>query len=212
MPLSTSLASYNPAAQHQEMGDHRSQPTCCLDCSPCPTSPLSIECPIFICVYGITGFYSSWQRYLFIANIALAVIAIPLTVLRGIAQIYVTIMGFISSIVIYTVLTHRKNFSDPSQAAPQTVFDAEYFPACQFFSGCWILSIWWLLLRSGIKGTAILPAGNRSTGPHEFAFDPAAARGSFQQRLQTAMLSAAILVLAIMGLTTVAVVAMDLSE
>jgi hypothetical protein len=156
-----------------------------------------------ICIYGITGFYSSWQRYLFITNVAVAIVAVPLTVLRGVAQIYVTIMGFISAIMMYTIISH--------EATPQTIFDADFFPACQFFSCCWILCIWWLLLRKGIKGTAVLMAGNRATGPRKFVLDPSRVSGTFQERLQTVMFSAAIPIVWIMGMSTVAAVAYDLS-
>ena len=147
------------------------------------TKPLSIECPIPVCLYGVTGFYSPCQRYLFYVNILLMFIAGRIPILRGVAAIYVMAVYFVSSIVLWSLsIVELSTHSTP----PTTNMDR--YPAQEMLSWGLILFSLWLLNRHGIKGTLVFttnPLAGCKSSSGVYVFNPEGLRDkqSYKQSL-----------------------------
>ena len=65
--------------------------------------PLAIQCPIPACIFPISGYFTFLQRVLLYINIIIASFALPLPLLRGVAQIWLTTFWF--SVLVMFVAT-----------------------------------------------------------------------------------------------------------
>jgi hypothetical protein len=58
------------------------------------TKPLAIQCPVPACIFPISGYFTFLQRILLYINIAVATFALPVPLLRGVSQIWLTTFWF----------------------------------------------------------------------------------------------------------------------
>ena len=65
--------------------------------------PLAIQCPIPACIFPISGYFTFLQRVLLYINIIIAFFALPVPLLRGVAQIWLTTFWF--SVLIMFIAT-----------------------------------------------------------------------------------------------------------
>lgn len=72
------------------------------------TKPLLIQCPIPACVFPINGYFTLLQRMLFYINMLVAIIALNVPILRGVAQIWLTTFWVTALLMFFSTIVTTK--------------------------------------------------------------------------------------------------------
>ncbi|KFH45110.1 hypothetical protein ACRE_040910 [Hapsidospora chrysogenum ATCC 11550] len=106
--------------------------------------PLLIDCPMPVCVFGISGPYADLQRWLIYANLGFALLASAAPILRGVAQIYLATTS-ISATVHFWVMYSLQD---------KGFVDMDVLPSLLYgISGIVASQLWLLLRRQHVKRT-----------------------------------------------------------
>lgn len=102
------------------------------------SKPLVIDCPMPLCVFPISGPFSELQRYLLYLNFLVALLAIPLRLIRDISQLFLVSNGvaaFIYFLKIYAL--HNR-----------PIVDLDFLPTMVYTATGLLVSLIWCSLRA----------------------------------------------------------------